>query len=68
VNDINFDSVGIYVGADPATKMVLLRFGAPINRLDLDPKSATDLAQSLISRAMIAQGMTGDAPDKEEST
>jgi len=60
----NKGPIGIAIGADPSQRLVLIGFNTALNRIELSPESARDVARHLMERADIADG-TVPAPDEE---
>lgn len=56
--------IAIVVGADPSKRLVLIGFNTALNRIELTPEGARDLAHHMIARADIADG-TVPAPDDQ---
>lgn len=50
--------VAFVVAADPDKKIVIFQFNKALNRLELGPDEAMEIASNLMSRAAIASGMS----------
>lgn len=48
--------IAIVGGADPEKKLVILAFSTQVNRIELTPEGARDVAKMLVSRSFIADG------------
>lgn len=48
--------ISIVVGADPKERNVIVAFNMALNRIELSPEGARDIARNLMSRADIADG------------
>lgn len=54
--DKKMGAVTITVGADPKERMVLIGFNHALNRIELTPEGALELAKQIGIRAAIASG------------
>lgn len=54
--------IAMVIGADPKKRIVIFQFSGPIDRVEYTPAQARGVAESLISRAAIAEGSAPEDP------
>lgn len=54
--DTKMSQIAITVGAEPATKTVILVFSTKVDRVEFTPMQARMFAQTLVDRSFIADG------------
>lgn len=63
--------IAIVVGADPKQRTVIVAFNMALNKIELSPEGARDIAKHLMDRADIADGtvspltVVDSGPDEE---
>ncbi len=54
--DKDMGGITIVGGADPEKRLVILAFSSQVNRIELTPEGARDVAKMLVGRSLIADG------------